>query len=231
MKEEYIRLSTEKNLFENLKFIIFLFENNYEQKWFWSIIALDQAIYTFCIGVLLNGNPDNVKMSGHDKDGKFIFGRDSNDHFKQKIHYVFNKKLPPYIISWEPTNEEVKNSHGNMLIGFWTAMARVQDFQFWRYIEPYRKVEFSIEEWKSLLEIHLNYRNDLVHFDPKLSSIPVTEVKKNLEIISLLLKKLIEKFGYLLVLNLDCFDGKYVKGKDDYTELKKLINKVVKHFS
>jgi len=89
---------------------------------------------------------------------------------------------PAYRIEWEPTTERIpedyypptdsieqlKRQEKLKLIGFWTALARVQDSYFWMgRLTISKALVLSDEEIHQLVWLHAQVRNDLMHFKPK----------------------------------------------------------------
>lgn len=99
---------------------------------------------------------------------------------KSKQIYVSNG--PAYRIVWELTTERIpegdytpedpierlRRQEKLQLIGFWTALARVQDAHLWMgRLTISKALVISDEEIRQLTWLHEQVRNDLMHFKPK----------------------------------------------------------------
>ena len=141
-------------------------------KWKWVAIALHHALYNYCIANLVNGNPENVISQGRDEDKKRFFRSNEESPWK-KSGIVRRSNSGGYNIVWDITEEMppvlFSSSNSNdQLIGFWSALARVQDAEYWmRRSVLMNALVLSEEEWQSIEWFSDHLRNGLVHFIPK----------------------------------------------------------------
>lgn len=179
-----------ENAVDSLETAVAFLARSDNLKWKWIAFAMHHSLYSFSIACLVNGNYDNVLSNDKNDDNNqyCIMGNDSK---WKKSKRVKKYNGPGYVIEWEDTDEipaeasskEIeemeKKKHRRQLIGFWTALARVQDSYYWmgRSVIT-RAVKLSDEEWKSIKWLTNSVRNDLMHFVPKLLSVSIRSVKK-----------------------------------------------------
>lgn len=188
--ENEFYLDEVENAIDSLETAVTFLSRTDNLKWKWIAFAMHHSLYSFSIACLVNGNYENVLSSGKDDDKNRYCLMGNNTKWK-KSKRVYQNNGPGYVIEWEDTDEipsqappeEIeemeKKKHKRQLIGFWTALARVQDSYYWMgrsFIT--RAVKLSAEEWKSIEWLTNNVRNDLVHFVPKLLSVSIGSVKK-----------------------------------------------------
>ncbi len=155
-------------------------------KWKWIAIAIHHSLYSFCIASLTGSNYENVLSCGGKEDEEH-FCKGGNSQKWKKSRRVLRGRGPAYTIAWDDTNEEPKFREADAsddekflpkgsLIGFWTALARVQDGYCWMGRKP---LVLSEEEWKSIEWLTKNVRNGLIHFVPKHILFSISRVKKS----------------------------------------------------
>jgi hypothetical protein len=184
--KEYFIIDEVENAIDSLDTIITFLERKDNLKWKWIAIALHHSLYSFCIACLTNSNYDNVLTHGYNEDNQ-RFVRIGNDLFGKKSRKIIRKNKKGYTIEWQNTEENpeknkksknFKNKTEN-LIGFWTALARVQDQFFWMgRMTPTKAVKLSEEEWTSIEFLTDIIRNNLIHFRPKLFLVPIEKMKR-----------------------------------------------------
>jgi hypothetical protein len=138
--KDIVWINEVENAIDSLETAVQFLSRRDNLKWKWVAIALHHSLYSFCIAALVCGNYTNVLEKGkNEDDGRFHKIGDDLKWRKSKI--VKRNGGPEYTIQWEYTDEEPppeKNPEqmgiGNLLkdrkhklIGFWTALARVQD--------------------------------------------------------------------------------------------------------
>lgn len=162
-------------------------------KWKWIAIALHHSLYSFCIAALVCENYTNVLQKGKNEDnGRFC---KIGDNWKKSKTVPRSTKPnePRYTIQWEDTDEkppeidrkQMKKENllkikkrGYRLIGFWTALARVQDPVLWMgCLIHSQALTLSGSQWESITWLHEAVRNNLIHFVPMLFVIPISDIK------------------------------------------------------
>lgn len=189
--ENEFYLDEVENAVDSLETAVAFLTRNDNLKWKWIAFAMHHSLYSFSIACLVNGNYDNVLSSGKNDDNNQYCMMGNNNKKWKKSRRVKKYNGPGYVIEWEDTDEvpaeaspkEIeemeKKKHKRQLIGFWSALARVQDSYYWmgRSVIT-RAVKLSDEEWKSIKWLTNSVRNDLMHFVPKLLSVSIRSVKK-----------------------------------------------------
>ena len=190
LNDEYMKLNENDNAFNSLKVAQEFLEKDDIYKWKWASIAIHHALYSFCISALVHGNYDNVISSTKD-DKSDWFTRDDEVWMKLRKEKVCNNR-PYYRLIWQETNEkppEKKEERRNnktkknkkRLIGFWTALARVMDGEYWMgrlcCTKPLVLSDVELEKIYFVVEY---VRNDIVHFIPKTIIHNIDLIKKGL---------------------------------------------------
>ena len=170
-------------------------------KWKWITIALDHALYGFCVSAVAIGDPFNV-LSDTNDDGH-MFERPGQGWRRSKRVKIDGG--PAYRIEWElcdpapePT-EQLEPSELRLarllkgdLIGFWTALARAQDPALWMArMSNTRALQVSDDQMRGIVRLHNLVRNELVHFVPKTNTFRV----KGIQEVS---KDVINSIGFLV---------------------------------
>ncbi len=172
-----------ENAVDSLETTISYFERNDNLKWKWIVFSLHHALYMFCTVNLEGGNFHQVITNGYNDDENNYFQK-GNERWK-KSKRIKRNNSPGYTIQWELIEGEpqfktsVKQSkRKDKLISIWTALARVQDKEFWmgRYVHS-KAIFLTDEQWLSLEWLTENVRNQLTHFIPMGLSIPVDSLK------------------------------------------------------
>jgi len=174
-KDEYFYLDAVENAIDYLENAAIFIKRDEPKKWKWVAIAIHNSLYSFCIACLTGSNYDNVLTSSSNDDNERSIWYDNG---KRGIRSKMKKRKnsPGYLIEWEPIakeqdckiQKEAKKRGRENLISFWTALARVQDQEFWmgRMIDT-KALKLSEDEWKSIEWLTLEIRNGLIHFIPK----------------------------------------------------------------
>ena len=186
--EEWLSINGVINGLDSLETAAFLLDRNESTKWKWIAIAIHHSLYTFCVSSLELGNPSQVLIQGHVSDAdKNCFMKKGNDTKwkKSKIQKVGSGS--GYVIRREYTDDEPpkylkkegRKQKKEKLIGFWTALARIQDQEFWmgRHYNI-SAVSLTEEEWQNITWLTNQVRNDLIHFVPKTLLIHIGDIKR-----------------------------------------------------
>lgn len=161
-------------------------------KWKWIAIALHHAMYGFCISAIAHGDPFCVltNPSGKDDDGHLC--ERGGDRRWRRSRRMPVCDTPAYRICWEwtdpplETQEEVEPFESRMnrldngkLIGFWTALARVQDPVLWMgRTSGAQPLCLSDEQVRRIAWLATKVRNELVHFVPKTNTIFIRGIQE-----------------------------------------------------
>jgi hypothetical protein len=181
-QKEVLYIDTLENAIDSLETIIQFFNREDNLKWKWIVLSLHHALYSFCILNLEGSNYHDVLSYGNSDDENILFKRDSEKWKRSKI--IKRGNQGGYVIEWEkiegepPINKKQKKKK-EKLIGFWTALARVQDKELWmgRFTDS-KPITISDEEWESIE--YLNYfRNKLTHYIPIIMGADVEEIKNH----------------------------------------------------
>ena len=170
-------------------------------KWKWIAIALDHALYGFCVSAVAIHDPFNVLKETSD-DGH-MFERPGQGWRRSKRVKIDGS--PAYRIEWEPCDpppespEELEPPDQRInrllkgdLIGFWTALARAQDSVLWMArMSNTRPLCLSDDQMRRIWRLHEFVRNELVHFVPKTNRFQV----KGIQDVS---KDIINAIGFLV---------------------------------
>ncbi|MCC7158455.1 MAG: hypothetical protein IT281_02835 [Ignavibacteria bacterium] len=175
-----------ENAVDSLETTISYFQRDDNLKWKWIVFSLHHALYMFCTINLEGGNFQQVLTngSGYNDDENSYFKK-GNDEWK-KSRRIRRENSHGYKIVWEAVNGEprfdnkaMQRKRKDKLIGFWTALARVQDKEFWmaRYIHS-KAIILNEAQWESVEWLTENVRNQLTHFVPMGLSIPIISLDK-----------------------------------------------------
>lgn len=170
-------------------------------KWKWIAIALDHALYSFCVTAVAIHEPFNV-LKGTSDDGH-MFERPGQGWRRSRRVKIDGG--PAYRIQWEPcdpppeSTEQLEPSEQSLgrhlngnLIGFWTALARAQDPILWMArLSNTRALQLSDDQMRGIVRLHDLVRNELVHFVPKTNTFRV----KGFQEVS---KDIINSIGFLV---------------------------------
>lgn len=184
-------IDEKENAIDSLETAIQFLERNDNLKWKWFAFAVHHSLYSFCISALENGNYANVVNQG--KEDEWIVSVGDQKPKKSKTVHLFikNYKTPAFRIGWVdvPTTSIHKSKNKRKiskenLIGFWTALARVQDSYFWMgrlYLS--KAVPISDDELESIYWLAEAVRNDLTHFVPKGYAIDILSIINSSQVI------------------------------------------------
>jgi hypothetical protein len=183
LQEEYFYINGVENAIDSLETAVSFLDRNDNLKWKWIAISLHHSLYSFCVASLKNSNFTNVLSAINDGN---LYIKKGNDERWKKSRKIMRKNCRGYTIEWEYTNEEpISKSTGklnkegeNKLIGFWTALARVQDQTLWMgQLMCTKALVLTESEWQSIQWATEQVRNATVHFIPKYLAISIPSVK------------------------------------------------------
>lgn len=150
-------------------------------KWKWVAFAIHHSLYSMCVTCLCMCQSSSALSSRKRKDDDGNLCQVGNSPW-MKSKRVPVGGGPAYRIVWEPTTDRIPKDDYTPedpierlirqeempLIGFWTALARVQDSYFWMgRLTISNALVLSDDEIKHLTWLHGQVRNDLMHFKPK----------------------------------------------------------------
>jgi len=171
-------IDTTENAIDSLETCLHILERKDNLKWKWVAFALHHSLYSFSIAALENGNYENVL----EKDPRDIwtvwFGNNKPKRSKKDLFFIKEYPKPAFRYIWEevdiePPNEKRSRENNEKkkkekLIGFWTALARIQDdFFFMGRLSCSKAVKISDPELELICWLTEMVRNDLTHFIPK----------------------------------------------------------------
>lgn len=170
----FARINTVLNAVDSLETSARFLSRTDEFKWKWLAIALHHSLYMFSVAALHNGNPDNVTTITADPDDNRLCRIGNHQEWKKsKKAYVGTG--PAYRIKWipiedlPPEHKTQKNKNKKpKLIGFWTALARVQDQHYWMgRLASIKALELSDSKIDDIVFLSIALRNAFVHYVPK----------------------------------------------------------------
>lgn len=187
---DFIRLDGKENAIDYLESCCLFFPREDSLKWKWIGFSITQSLYSFCI---LNLDTNNPASLSQENDNKVYYKREGMIRWR-KSKRIETDELPGYRITWEDTDEEpggeepqtaedliegaIKHMDRNLL-GFWSALARVQDSEHWmkRYYGS-REVTISDPDLINIGYLYEAIRNEVVHFRPKLLRHHIPKIKE-----------------------------------------------------
>ena len=187
--ENYLSLNEIDNAINSLMVAREFIEKDDVLKWKWVTIALHHSLYSFCISALVNGNYDNVISFSKNEDSDGWITRD--DEKWKRLRKKKYETRPYYRMVWFETDEnppkmnpKEKNNKSEKLIGFWTALARVMDGEFWMgRLSCSKPLVLEDDDLEKIYWATEFVRNDLVHFIPKIKVFDINYLKKCLIVI------------------------------------------------
>ena len=180
---ESIYIDEKENAIDSLETALSFLDRKDNLKWKWVAFALHHSLYSFCIAALENGNYESVLVRGSEK---YFCVKKGNEAWKKvsiNPFYIGKFKTGAYRIGWETltelrkTGSKGENINREKLIGFWTALARVQDGYYWMgRMGGVKPLKLNDEELKGIVWLTDAVRNDLMHLIPKGYSISSLDV-------------------------------------------------------
>jgi len=160
-------------------------------EWKWIAFAIHHSLYSFCVTCLCGCNPSRVLSYRKRKDDDGNLCQIGNSPWMRSRRVTIGDG-PAYRIKWEPAAEIIPDEDPKPidpiallrqqeelpLIGFWTALARVQDSVLWMArLSISNALVLSDEEMLQLVWLNKQVRNDLMHFKPKSYTIFIDGVR------------------------------------------------------
>jgi len=167
-----------ENAIDSLETAVTFLSRTDNMKWKWLAIALDHCFYSFCIAAL-SRHPNDVLSRGPKDDVRTIaMGNDP----EKRSRIVRRSHSRAYTIAWVDSSSlphsgtKLANSE-NHLIGFWTALARVQDSYYWMGRCSAEALFLTEDELLAIEWMHNEVRSGLTHFRPQVASFAVEKIK------------------------------------------------------
>lgn len=169
--KDYMFIDSRENAIDSLETALYFLNREDNLKWKWIVLSLYHALYMFCVANLEGSNYKNVLETGIEADEETYFKRGDEKWKKSNKQKISDKGA--YKIVWHEIEGEpqvrtlnTKKNKREKLIGFWTALARVQDGELWmgRYIFS-KPLKLNNNQLKSI-ELLVEYRNRFSHFIP-----------------------------------------------------------------
>lgn len=177
-------IDEKENAIDSLETSLQFLERKDNLKWKWIAFALHHSLYSFCISALENGNYENVL--DRSKEDELIVGFSippSQKKSRVTPFFIKNFKTSAFRIEWDDFSEPLTpKSKGrriskDKLIGFWSALARVQDQYFWMgQLSCTKAITITDEELEKIVWLTEVVRNDLTHFIPKGYAIDIRSI-------------------------------------------------------
>ena len=173
-----------ENTIDSIKTAVVFLDRRDEYKWKWISFALHHALYSLCVASLVHGNYE-VVLKSHGDDSKHHFKRGMHDKWK-KSKIIRRDDSPYYTIEWEEIEDNppqtkckpTKKIKRNQLISFWSALARVQDQEYWMgRLGGIKALELTDSQVNNIIWLVVEVRNDLMHFIPKSYGISIKDLK------------------------------------------------------
>ncbi len=178
-------IDTYENAIDSLESVVLFLQREDNLKWKWIVLSLYHCLYMFCVANLQGTNYNRVISKGKD-DEETTYIKKDNEKWKRSKKIKISER-GAYKLEWKEIESEPIVSDGKVkygakrekLIGFWTALARVQDGECWMYQYIFSNPLELTEHQLISIEYLVEYRNEYSHFIP-ISS--MSGVKKFAEI-------------------------------------------------
>ncbi len=173
-----------ENTVDSIETAVGFLDRRDEYRWKWISFALHHALYSLCVASLVHGNYE-VVLKSQGNDDKHYFRRGLHDKWK-KSKILRRDDSPYYTIQWDEiennppqieskSNKKPKIDH---LISFWSALARVQDQEYWMgRLYGIKTLKLTEKQVKNIIWLVVEVRNDLMHFIPKSYGIVIKDLK------------------------------------------------------
>ncbi len=167
-------LDEKTNALDSLETAAMFIQREGDLRWKWICLAIHDALYGFCVVSLSHGGPVDITES---RETNCTVQIGDDPPLRPRNEFLPGRTSGPYRIRWEPCVrllEETfdperlfEQSRKRNLIGFWTAIARIQDSTFWmsRYTIG-QAITLTDQELTTLEVLHRHIRNQIVHFRP-----------------------------------------------------------------
>lgn len=222
-------IDVRENAIDSLETALTFFNRNDNLKWKWIVFALHHSLYSFCISALDRGNYETVLFKGYDEDNKIVAWKGNEEEVKKSEivpFYIKNIKTPAYRINWvevsksKPPKVKSKTKNRQKLIGFWTALARVQDDYFWMgRLYGQKALQISDDELEKICWLVEAVRNDITHYIPKGYVIDVPSIIESCKVV-------VRKIEFLA---LESYSILYLKHDQDTKRIKETTTEFFKH--
>jgi hypothetical protein len=222
-----IYINEVENAIDSLETTVHFLDRPDTMKWKWVAISLHHSLYTFSILALISfSSYEYVVSHSYDEDEHHYYKQNEDDKWN-KSRRVFKKNSPAYTIVWEefegePESTKNKKQKKPQLIGFWTALARVQDPDYWMGRSVVSKpLKLSQSELESIEWMTLELRNQLTHFIPITKSFSVERIKNScLDVL-----RAVESLAF------ECNTIVYTHNEESTHRIKKAIRSIRQHLS
>ena len=173
-----------ENTVDSIETAVVFLDRRDEYRWKWISFALHHALYSLCVASLVHGNYE-VVLKSQGNDAMHYFRRGLHDKWK-KSKIIRRDDSPYYTIEWDeiennPPQIESKSSKKpkiDHLISFWSALARVQDQEYWMgRLGGIKALKLTESQVKNIIWLVVEVRNDLMHFIPKSYGISIKDLK------------------------------------------------------
>ena len=185
---DFLNINSRTNAIDSLETAVGFLQRDDPFRWKWVAIAAHHALYSFCIAALENGNPHWVLSSGkRGKEDQGRFSKRGEELRSSKSRQVTFGSGPAYRIVWELADEEPYVCYDvrefslptgkEQLIGFWTALAGIQDERSIVHDVLSKPVALSDDDLRAIQWLALRARNEFIHFTPKFWSIEIEGIR------------------------------------------------------
>lgn len=219
VQNEYLSVTAILNATDSLETALASLGRDDDMKWKWVGFSLHHALYSFSVAALHNANWETVVSSG--RDDQKVYSKQGDDPWYKcrKVRVPDTKnayRLVWELIQGEPpsageqstdfdeASERMQRFSKAKLIGFWTALARVQDGHHWmnRYVNS-RPLTLTDKEVQDIAWVTDHVRNRLMHFVPSMSLIGIESVRQTSLVALQAISFLISESNTLLFRNLE----------------------------
>lgn len=172
-----INIDRDELIIYSLKNIEIAIKRTSNKKWLQIACEMHHALYCACIRTIRTSTSKEILVENKDVDSLWFTRNEIN---WKKTKKPRQRRSGFYRIKWidsakpdfdknnetsQPPQKEVKKGK-DKLIGFWTALARVQDAEYWmaKYVHS-EALKLEEAEIKNI-ELLNSIRNNIIHFSP-----------------------------------------------------------------
>jgi len=185
--ENTLRITGIENAIDSLeKARMFAFSED-PFKWKWIALTLHDSLYTVALACIAFEPSFVVETNNGDKG--IVVSRNGRPDGWRKSTVEFingegeNEGSRPYRIRWKKTekiNSKTKKKKRERVIGFWSAIARVQDDFYWmKYFCETEALTLSDDELHELWYLQDSIRNNLIHCRPGFHEFDVERIRSS----------------------------------------------------